>query len=356
MKEHTRVFYEKGRYGGWPANHGIWKWGNEILISFIDAEHSGKWENTHSINRTGSRYKRFARSLDGGKTWAIETPDIKQIDKGSVYTAGHDNKPDISVLKEFSGSIDFTAPGFCLYFAQSGTSNTHMSWWCWSDDKGHTWFGPYTVPNLGQPSINTRTDYHILNKDEILVFLTCSKSNGLEGRVLCAKLHSDGRFEFISFIGGEPEGFEIMPATQRRKDGTWVCLVRIKRYDCGMLRYLIGQYESSDTKEWKYVMDVTEPREDKAGNPPALVAMKNGAWCLCYGNRAVPYGIRCKFSHDEGRTWGDEKIIRDDAACWDLGYVRMVENEAGQLVAGYYYNFEEAGECTIEVTIFDEAL
>ena len=23
-----KVFYEKGRFAGWPANNGIWQWGN----------------------------------------------------------------------------------------------------------------------------------------------------------------------------------------------------------------------------------------------------------------------------------------------------------------------------------------
>lgn len=28
------VYQEPGRFGGWPANHGIWSWGNEILVGF----------------------------------------------------------------------------------------------------------------------------------------------------------------------------------------------------------------------------------------------------------------------------------------------------------------------------------
>ena len=32
--EHVTVWREAGRYGGWPANHGIWNWGDEILVGF----------------------------------------------------------------------------------------------------------------------------------------------------------------------------------------------------------------------------------------------------------------------------------------------------------------------------------
>ncbi|MHC4095914.1 MAG: hypothetical protein ACYSU3_07635, partial [Planctomycetota bacterium] len=31
---HLKVFYEKGRFAGWPANNGIWQWGKEILVGF----------------------------------------------------------------------------------------------------------------------------------------------------------------------------------------------------------------------------------------------------------------------------------------------------------------------------------
>ena len=31
------VYKEPGRFGGWPANHGIWSWGNEIVVGFSAA-------------------------------------------------------------------------------------------------------------------------------------------------------------------------------------------------------------------------------------------------------------------------------------------------------------------------------
>ena len=32
--QHVMVYHQPGRFGGWPANHGIWSWGNEILVGF----------------------------------------------------------------------------------------------------------------------------------------------------------------------------------------------------------------------------------------------------------------------------------------------------------------------------------
>ena len=31
---HVAVYDVDGRFGGWPANHGVWSWGNEILVGF----------------------------------------------------------------------------------------------------------------------------------------------------------------------------------------------------------------------------------------------------------------------------------------------------------------------------------
>src|SRR5512134_1925264 len=70
---HVVVYREPGRYAGWPANHGIWAWGNEILVGFetgwfkYDAQR-------HSIDRDKAAEHVLARSLDGGSTWHIERP------------------------------------------------------------------------------------------------------------------------------------------------------------------------------------------------------------------------------------------------------------------------------------------
>ena len=40
--KHASVYKEAGRYGGWPANHGIWSWGNEIVVGFPACGANGK--------------------------------------------------------------------------------------------------------------------------------------------------------------------------------------------------------------------------------------------------------------------------------------------------------------------------
>ena len=352
MKEHNIVYRQHGRYAGWPANHGGWSWGDEILFSFQDCEDAHEWKDHHSVVPDCERYMIFGRSMDGGKTWRIERPAIKHVTdatKGSVSTAD---------LTPYPGGIDFSHPDFCASFTLSGTTAKNPSWWTYSLDRGHHWHGPHSIPSMGFTGVNARTDYHVLSPDEMKVFLTVTKEDGDEGRVVCAKLSSGGAdWELTGCLGDEPAGWEIMPASARRKNGDWVVLVRgeAERNPLGLRLWYMAQYESGDDgKTWKLIDKILP--DSFSSNPPALVVMKNGTWCVAYGRRIPPYGMCCRFSHDEGSTWGPERILREDAACWDLGYPRMRENAQGQLVVAYYYNDTPAGERYIAATIFDEEL
>ena len=57
--------------------------------------------------------------------------------------------------------------------------------------------------------------------------------------------------------------------------------------------------------------------------------------------QSPPYGIRGMISRDEGQTWSDEFIIRDDGASPDLGYPVALEREDGAILTVYYHNVDE---------------
>lgn len=80
--------------------------------------------------------------------------------------------------------------------------------------------------------------------------------------------------------------------------------------------------------------------------------LKDGRLVLTYGYRRPPYGIRAVVSSDEGQTWGDEIVLRDDGGNWDLGYPRTVQRADGRLVTVYYFNDHKDSERYIGVTIW----
>lgn len=102
---------------------------------------------------------------------------------------------------------------------------------------------------------------------------------------------------------------------------------------------------------WKFI---NKPVADTGmgGNPPALTKLHDGRLCLTYGYRAAPYGIRARLSADDGATWGEEIVLRDDGGNHDLGYPRIVQRPDGTIVTVYYFNDHPEGERYIAATLW----
>ena len=60
--EHNIVYRAAGRFGGWPANNGIWAWGNEIVVGFTLGYLDPEKRRGHPI-QTGKRVASQARTL-----------------------------------------------------------------------------------------------------------------------------------------------------------------------------------------------------------------------------------------------------------------------------------------------------
>ena len=82
--KHVKVYSEAGRFGGWPANHGIWSWGDEILVGFSAGYYKDRGFEYHNIDHDKPEEHLLARSLDGGLTWKIEDP----AKKGALIPVG----------------------------------------------------------------------------------------------------------------------------------------------------------------------------------------------------------------------------------------------------------------------------
>ena len=73
---------------------------------------------------------------------------------------------------------------------------------------------------------------------------------------------------------------------------------------------------------------------------------------MIYGYRDKGAGIRSVVSEDDGKSWGEEIIIRDDAGNHDIGYPRAVERPDGKIVVVYYYNDTADSERYIAATVW----
>lgn len=351
--KHVMVYYEPGRFGGWPANHGIWSWGNEILVGFSRGYYKDLGPERHAIDREKPEEHLLARSVDGGETWTIENPVLKGflIPQGKALHGTELPGVPIKEAVDCPGGIDFTHPDFAMTVRMADV-HVGPSRFYYSYDRGKTWGGPFKVPSFDTPGIAARTDYIVNGPQDCLLFLTAGKKNRQEGRPLCVQTMDGGRtWQFLSFIGPEPEGFAIMPASVRLSDTELLVVVRVHQ---GKKRWLSSYVSRDNGKTWTYLNDPVDDTGE--GNPASLIKLHDGRLCLTYGYRAAPFSMRAKLSNDGGHTWSSDIILRDDGANRDMGYPRSVQRPDGKVVTVYYFNDAVTGpERYIAATIWDPA-
>ena len=356
------IYRETDRFAGWPANYGIWSWGNEIVVGFT-LGHMDPAGGFHARDKTRPFLPMQARSLDGGATWEVQPTPCQTPGGRGLSADEHMNTEmhikslldDENALPTCPGGIDFTHPDFALMCARSGLLAGSVSWFYYSLDRCRTWQGPYRLPMFGMTGIAARTDYLVNGPDSCMLFLTASKADGEEGRVFCAQTTDGGKtFARLSTIGPEPAGFEIMPASLRLSPTRILVAVRCKvgGNEFTQAQHTIDLYASDDNgQSWQ---KIGQPVADtgRGGNPPTLTKLQDGRLCLVYGYRAEPYGMRARLSADDGYTWGNDIILRADGGNHDIGYPRTVQRPDGAVVTVYYYNDAPAGERYIAATLW----
>jgi hypothetical protein len=329
---HVEVFNEAGRFAGWPANNGIWNWGNEIVVGFTLGYHKEKTGHTIDPDRPSGPQQ--ARSLDGGVTWAIERPSY-------VNEAGKE-RDTTRLLK----GINFADPNFA--------ARLRGDRFYYSLNRCRTWEGPFPLPTFGRPGLLARTDYIVEGQRRLTAFVAAEKEGGGEGQPLCIRTTDGGKtWQLVGWIGAQPPagyGYAIMPATVALEGGSYLSIIRRGGVLDGTKQWWLEAFLSpNDGRSW-YQLD--KPNIDNAGNPATLTRLQDGRIVMVYGSRHSPYGIRARISSDEGQTWSAETMVRGDGRSWDLGYPRTVQRADGKLVTVYYFNNTSQKERYIAATIW----
>lgn len=325
-------------YYGWPANEGIWIWGNHIVVGF----NRGVYEyhpqgHQHSADPITIMQ---AYSGDGGKTWSLEYP--------STFADG-------APLQPSHPQLNFTAAGF-------GFKMRKTKYW-YTYNEGLTWSGPYAFPQFGIPENILRTDYIVNSSTSMKLFLTRAKEDGIEGRPSAAET-TNGCLNFTDLgwmapspptympVDDERKYFCVMPSTVKIDANTYVTCLRQRRLGENWLEI---RKSTNGGSTWTYVSTPTYSGGPgiQMNNPGSLIKLQDGRLCLTYGWRSEPNsGIRAKMSSDNGTTWSSEIVLRNDGLNTDIGYPRSVQRPDGRIVTVYYYATSAIPQQHIAATIW----
>lgn len=363
--KHVTVHREPGRYAGWPANYGIWAWGDEIVVVFTRG-YVNPAGGFHARDTTRPFLPVQARSLDGGLTWET-APMPCDLPGGRGLSADEHMDPELRAATALAngcenrpaacpGDVDFTHPDLALMCARTGLGAGTVAWFYLSTDRCHTWRGPYALPDFGLPGVEARTDYLVSGPRTCSLFLTATKDSGGEGGHVFMARTTDGgaTWRYVARVTPEyDDGWAIMPSSVRLDSGRIVTAVRCSGAGPSVTaKKWIDLYASDDDGvTWRY-LGRPAPDMGRGGNPPALVKLPDGRLCLVYGYRNPPYALRARLSADDGESWGDEVTLREGAGNHDLGYPRVIVRPDGAVVAAYYWNDAADGERYIAATVW----
>lgn len=213
------------------------------------------------------------------------------------------------------------------------------SWTMRSDGGGATFTSPARCP-VSSPH------GPVVMRDGRLIYLGKLFPEGMDrpfGIVSCAEsrdgLHWDVLGE-VPLPENVTNGQFHEPHVIELNDGALLCLIRYHYPNGGLGIYKSVSRDGGRT--WSTPEDM-----DIHGSPPHLLRHSSGAIVLTYGWRHAPYGQRARISRDDGATWSDEIILRDDGPDGDLGYPCSVELPNGDILTVYYQKRPGESLCSI---------
>lgn len=202
------------------------------------------------------------------------------------------------------------------------------SWTMRSDDGGATFTSPARCP-VSSPH------GPVVMRDGRLIYLGKLFPEGMDrpfGIVSCAESRDGLHWEVLGEVPlpeNVTNGQFHEPHVIELNDGALLCLIRYHYPNGGLGIYKSVSRDGGRT--WSTPEDM-----DIHGSPPHLLRHSSGAIVLTYGWRHAPYGQRARISRDDGATWSDEIILRDDGPDGDLGYPCSVELPGGDILTVYY--------------------
>ncbi len=348
--EHAIVYRRNDEQVGWPHVMGYWNFGNGELLQQVTSITTtyGNVENVSHDNLgsegLGTRQLAF-RSMDYGRTWS--EPVRNMMTNRDPSMAGAERMVDLQ-------PIDFLDPDTIIANSSAGfgtpEGRTTVSV---SKDRGASWSPPIPVPLDALNSLSGMNSALVRPDGTALIWLMEVDESGWNRHPLIHALPPGGHdFHFLTFITPkhDPKGAAdgdyqstfrygghrwFYPRGYLLPNGRMLCTLRSQRDPRGVMWTELWKSDDAG-RTWGFLSRVND-----FGAPGSLVIMPDGRLVMVYGYRLMPAGIRARVSEDEGATWGQELIIRDDGGSWDLGYPNAWAMDDGRVGVIYAFNSKD---------------
>lgn len=365
--EHVVVDYDRNRYAGHPRQHGIARFADGELAALYSRAPCAYAVSTDVQHGFKEGYKSrsqvvLRRSQDGGRTWpaAAETvvyDESRPLDARRAFLAQGPPPAD---------GADLADPDAMIFFGRTATGPDDVYHGhrlaCFairSADRGRTWEDAPAVlaPPPGMQWLHRDNHPLVSMPDGSFVgAVTAMDAEGGSSIWLYGSENDGVSWDCLSLVARDETGIgrTTYPNLVALPDG---------RLQCYMLM-LAGRFhtlcmcESRDCFSWSKPAPIVRyghgpwARRWAAGawtnvlyRSPWPLRLRDGRIVVLYARRQYPAGIAAIVSADDGASWSDPAVIRDDAGGPDIGYPTAVELDDGQVLTVYYFQTEDGNGC-----------
>jgi len=377
---HVKVHGSRDAYCGHPRQGGIFNFGNGEL-AVIHNHAPCAYERPEDVRHDEFGYHArsvalLQRSLDGGETWPEELDVTVWDEAAPLEERRRFLFPDEPVREE----IDMSRPESVFFFGRSWCGEERpdgghciVCFALRSADKGQTWESVPAVVPCPAPIEQIHKDGHPLVRmpDGSFLGLMSGYGGGVPGQVMLYGSDDDGlTWEYLAEVardptgGGRPTypGLLLLPngrmlgfmlqiggrghfiGMNHSDDGgySWSELTPIVRWGHSpwIARRKAQLQRAGGSGGWTRGLDA--PR--KFYRSPWPMLLHDGRILVLFARRKPPFGIGGIVSEDEGKTWSQEFVIRDDASTPDIGYPVATQLEDGRIFSAYYFTLEDGNQ------------
>jgi hypothetical protein len=366
---HITIDYDKKTYCGHPRQQGgMWNFGGgEIAVMYRRAPCRYETEKDVSHSWFDGYMSRsdivLRRSYDHGRTWRPENETIVWSnaipleEKQEFFSQDSAQRKVMDMSKReamfFIGGTSMSRMDPKTKGLYNPTPQISGIFQIRSVDKGHTWERvPLVLKNAGYPPVVMLADgTHARNVGSGPIYLSLSKDHGMSWQTDWAALamiaqdaSGVGRPSYGGLLvlpGGRLQCYMLMA-------GQCQALCVSQSGDLvhwspprPIVRYGHGPWTARRWSSSTYALRTAYGGWEQRYRSPWPLRLRDGRIVVVFARREYPPSIAAIWSGNDGTTWSDEAILRDDAEGSDMGYPVVTELDDGRIFTAYYYQRQD---------------